>query len=52
MTKAAGSVVEEVVALPDWVLKMVVVEAGKVVVSVVTRSALFTTVEVAAGRVV
>ena len=49
---AAGSVVEEVTALPVWVLKIVVVEAGNVVVKVVTRMALLTTVEVTTGRVV
>jgi hypothetical protein len=49
---AAGSVVEEVTALPVWVLKIVVVEAGSVVVRVVTRMASLTTVEVATGRVV
>jgi hypothetical protein len=49
---AAGSVVEEVTALPVWVLKTAVVEAGSVVVRVVTRMALFTTVEVTTGRVV
>lgn len=52
VTKAAESVVEEVTALPVWVLKIVVVEAGNVVVRVVTRMALLTTVEVATGRVV
>jgi hypothetical protein len=50
--RAAGSVVEEVTALPVWVLKIVVVEAGNVVVSVVTRMASLTIVEVTTGRVV
>jgi hypothetical protein len=52
VTRAAESVVEEVTALPVCVLKIVVVEADSVVVSVVTRLALFTTVDVATGRVV
>ena len=52
VARAAGSVVEEVTALPVWVLKIVVVEAGNVVVSVVTRMASLMTVEVTTGRVV
>jgi hypothetical protein len=52
VARAAGSVVEEVTALPVCVLKIVVVEAGNVVVRVVTRMASLTTVEVTTGRVV
>lgn len=42
----------EVEALAEAVLKIVVVEAGRVVVKVVTRLALLTMVEVGVGSVV
>jgi hypothetical protein len=52
VTSGAWTVVTEVVALPLAVLKIVCVDAGRVVVSVVTRLALFTIVDVGVGSVV
>lgn len=48
----ACTVNTEVDVLPASVLKIVVVDAGSVVVRVVTRLALLTIVEVGVGRVV
>jgi len=45
-TSEADADIVDVVALPDFVWKMVVVDAGRVVVSVVVESALFTIVVV------
>lgn len=51
VTSAPVTVCTDVDALPVFVTKIVVEEAGKVVVSVVTRFALFTIVDVGVASV-
>ena len=51
VTSAPATVCTEVDALPVFVTNSVVEDAGRVVVSVVTRLALFTMVEVGVGSV-